>query len=1452
MPCVAILTALPVEYLAVRAHLTDLHEETHPKGTIYERGKFAADGSTWDVGIVEIGAGNPGAALEAERAIAYFNPDVILFVGVAGGIKDVALGDVVASTKVYGYESGKAEETFRPRPEVGLSAYGLEQRARAEARKTDWLQRLPSAPSPTPKVYVAPIAAGEKVVASTESEVFQFLRSNYGDAIAVEMEGFGFLDAARANQQVSALVIRGISDLIYNKTEADKEGYQKIAARHASAFAFETLAKYHPERSSVITTSEVPSSSSEQAACKFLEEIESKCQFIKLFHPPQQIILQTQYIPMQVTLWNYAKSATELKRPCVQQGKEKKQQAKANWQEVKQQYQRLMVLADAGMGKSTLLQMEALTTAQQERQRLEANTLTVDDVIFPLFFRLSDLVKASEAGSTKLIEVILQLLELDYEQTLPPIKALLEKKLKSGKCVLLLDALDEVPREKRTEFAERLNRFARNYPCSIICTSRIVGYGGRFLDGATEVEIVPFSQRQIEQYVANWFTNAANYLEDKSVSAKSLTEELQQKTQLVGLAQNPLLLSLICRQYQMKGLILPIRRVQVYEKALDYMLSGWSQNRKPLDEGRIVAKRRLLQELAYRFSNDAQEIFTGDELYNQIEQYLRGDTCATVFQNISSDRLFTELTEEDGILQKLTKEDNRYLFLHRTFQEYLTATYLHQVMQDDLNRGIALARELFWDFDRHETLSLLAGIMADPIPLLQAITAEKDDIFSTLLLLAGQCLAECRETAHPLIKTIVDRIYKLWRTYPSAPFIQSTLVELGQVHSLVIQSLQHALLDDAVGRQAKDVLIKIGTPQAIEVLMVNIHGSFLLVCALSEIVELSLSENFTPQVVDSLINALSDSDYLTRREAAKALVRIGDPRALEPLTKCLYDPGGTTLLRGDVRHYAAKALAKINTPQAVQSLINALQSSDNEARSAAERALGEMDTPQALESLIAVLQDPSSPGRSNAASALGRIGDRRAVQPLINALYDSDSDVRSRAAIALGEIGDRRAVQPLIDALYDSDSDVRFWAAEALGEIGDPQAVQPLIDTLWSSDLHPRRHAAKALGKIGTSEAVQPLIDALYDSDSDVRWWAAKALGKKAVEALAARLQDLGNCDISRTIEALGNIVNPLTYALEYSEIDVRFAAEALDALVEPQVVEPLISALDNSENSVKWHAAEALGKIGAPQALEPLIAAALQNSDIGLTWRAAEALVNKVIPQAVEIAIVGLGDSNTSVREHAAKTLNLIKTPQVTELLISALKETHDPCEWGWGGGIHIPNFKDIARIAETLGWIGTPQAIEALIVTLREGDKASRVIEGLARVDTPQVVNTLINSLNDADESVRYWSTKALGKIGTSKVIEPLIEVLYDSDTSVRTSAIEALEQIGTSELLEKLLLSPGIDLYASDIFPWARTLAVRYSKDKLPFIPVYPERVRFSPVWETVKRWTRQFGQSRSINQ
>ncbi|GCE27579.1 nucleosidase [Dictyobacter alpinus] len=242
-----ILTAIPLEYQAIRAHLKDLQEEIHPEGTLYERGVFLASNRRWEVGIAETRKGSANAAFEAGRAIDYFKPQVVLFVGIAGGLKDVLIGDVVAATKVYGYESGKASKTFLPRPEIGQSTYRMIQRAQKEARDTVWFNRsIKSNVTPQPRVFVDAIAAGEKVIDSTRSATYQFLRKQYSDAIAVEMEGYGFLQATRANQHVEALIIRGISDLIDNKNVTDKNNSQEIAANHASAFAFEILSKLTP------------------------------------------------------------------------------------------------------------------------------------------------------------------------------------------------------------------------------------------------------------------------------------------------------------------------------------------------------------------------------------------------------------------------------------------------------------------------------------------------------------------------------------------------------------------------------------------------------------------------------------------------------------------------------------------------------------------------------------------------------------------------------------------------------------------------------------------------------------------------------------------------------------------------------------------------------------------------------------------------------------------------------------------------------------------------------------------------------------------------------------------------------------------------------------------------------------------------------------------------------
>jgi len=243
IPIAVILTALEVETRAVLRHLGKYDEDV-VSGTVFRKARLG----TWMIAVAEVGAGNSGAAAIAERAFQRFKPSVALFVGVAGGIKDVGIGDVVVATKVYGYESGKeTDDGFLTRPEVFVSAHALEQRARALRLKDDWRKRLnPALGHNAPDVFVGPIAAGEKVVAATKGATAAMLRRSYGDALAVEMEGKGFLGSVHLNPDVKASVIRGISDVLDKKAEADAGGSQDRAADSASAVAIELLLTLAP------------------------------------------------------------------------------------------------------------------------------------------------------------------------------------------------------------------------------------------------------------------------------------------------------------------------------------------------------------------------------------------------------------------------------------------------------------------------------------------------------------------------------------------------------------------------------------------------------------------------------------------------------------------------------------------------------------------------------------------------------------------------------------------------------------------------------------------------------------------------------------------------------------------------------------------------------------------------------------------------------------------------------------------------------------------------------------------------------------------------------------------------------------------------------------------------------------------------------------------------------
>jgi adenosylhomocysteine nucleosidase len=233
---VVILTALNLEYEAVRDQLTDLRVRRHPAGTRFEVGRI--DQSDCRVALGLVGKGNHPAAVLAERAMAEFSPAAVLFVGVAGGLwPNIRLGDIVVASKIYAYHGGTSEDDgLKARPKAWEIPHEADQVAHHVARSTAWRRTLPAGSAPA--VHFGPIAAGEVVQDSGISAQARWIRQHYNDAVAIEMEAAGVAQAAHLNRALPVVVVRGISDHADgSKTASDGQNWQPKAVRHAAAFA---------------------------------------------------------------------------------------------------------------------------------------------------------------------------------------------------------------------------------------------------------------------------------------------------------------------------------------------------------------------------------------------------------------------------------------------------------------------------------------------------------------------------------------------------------------------------------------------------------------------------------------------------------------------------------------------------------------------------------------------------------------------------------------------------------------------------------------------------------------------------------------------------------------------------------------------------------------------------------------------------------------------------------------------------------------------------------------------------------------------------------------------------------------------------------------------------------------------------------------------------------------
>jgi 8-oxo-dGTP diphosphatase len=234
---IVVLTALDLEYQAVRRHLSRPRLHRHPAGTRFEVGRLDGGEALLVLGLV--GKGNHPAAVLAERAISEFEPAAVMFAGIAGALwDDIGLGDVVVATHVYAYHGGTSEDDgFKARPRVWEASHASDQIARHLHRTGAWTRYLPPGTA-VPTVRFGPIAAGEVVQNSRISAHARWVRRTYNDALAIEMEAAGIAQAAHLNHALPTAVVRGISDRADGTKEAtDGRGWQATAAANAAAFA---------------------------------------------------------------------------------------------------------------------------------------------------------------------------------------------------------------------------------------------------------------------------------------------------------------------------------------------------------------------------------------------------------------------------------------------------------------------------------------------------------------------------------------------------------------------------------------------------------------------------------------------------------------------------------------------------------------------------------------------------------------------------------------------------------------------------------------------------------------------------------------------------------------------------------------------------------------------------------------------------------------------------------------------------------------------------------------------------------------------------------------------------------------------------------------------------------------------------------------------------------------
>ncbi|MEW1615424.1 MULTISPECIES: NACHT domain-containing protein [unclassified Streptomyces] len=282
--------------------------------------------------------------------------------------------------------------------------------------------------------------------------------------------------------------------------------------------------------------------------------------------------------------------------------------------------------------------------------------------------------------------------------------------LESGRALLLVDGLDEVPAEDREQAHDWLSQLLRRYPQTrCVATVRPLAVEPDWLrtEGFAELRLLPMRNEDIQAFVASWH-RAARLSEDGGAERLDelegdLSRQFDQNPALRDLARTPLLCAVICALHRRRDGFLPETRWKLYRSALDMLLGHRDHRRRIGDpegvELDIEEHTQLLQRIAVWLVREGQSEFTREQALRQLTRGLAG--MERVSAQGPAAKILTHLLNRSGLLQE--HGDDTYQFIHRTFQDYLAAKEL--IEDDHLNELLRHADEEAWQ----DVILLAAG-----------------------------------------------------------------------------------------------------------------------------------------------------------------------------------------------------------------------------------------------------------------------------------------------------------------------------------------------------------------------------------------------------------------------------------------------------------------------------------------------------------------------------------------------------------------------------------------------------------------------------------------------------------------------------------------------------------------------------------------------------------------------